>query len=232
MSKMQSFLGGVILTLLMCSSASAYEYNGEHWQSTFNWFMGDGCPDYVEQTVINALEDFSPVPHAFGGYLHKAPGADGYTTVYCAPAPVLELQFLPPGVSYDEQDTVLANAKWWWITQTQEITECDIWLGTDSLTRYNVVRLVKHELGHCFGLQHSEMNVAIMYSSPLFNRLHVDDLMGLSELYEQCFPVVDEWNNLFIPIVRARGTYYRLLQDEDGAWPWDIYDYWEVAECK
>jgi len=95
----------------------------------------------------------------------------------------------------DEAGAAVGKAKWWEVG-TSEITECDIWLST-SVGIIEIQAVAAHELGHCWGMQHSEVHSAPM--APVVGSYSptLDDLAGLIGLYGDCATVqIDKTGNI------------------------------------
>lgn len=79
-------------------------------------------------------------------------------------------------------------------TGIYRIEDCDITLGSGSMTAQYFVEAMTHELGHCLGLGHAHTNYkSIMgYSRSKNNELGADDIAGLLYLYPDGSVTMDE----------------------------------------
>jgi len=213
----------LILLLLISFPVYAYEFNGEKWKSPLEWYMGDGCGPLVKYEVEKALDEIAPLGHSYKGS-HPEVDQDWKSVIYCskelgASGSSLRRSNLKMSESYilSESGAIVGNTKWW--HANGEIVEFDIWLQEDLFL--GLGKIVRHELLHGFGLQHSLNENAIMFWSPSTNNLHIDDLAGLSMLYD-CKVKADQDANIFIPWVEWLGqNFSAFLMLEDG---YQVYD--------
>ena len=239
---------GVLLSVSTKTSAS--EYDGEHWQSTFMWYVDASCPSYVKPAVEEALEKHSPVESLFLGVWSRGVSQDSSNVIYCGYSDVQEMQLqqpLPYGLEYAVAEATAGRAKWYFFRESQKIVECDVWFGTASLTEENVELYVLHEvLGHCMGLQHSNDRDAVMYFAPNATGFHVDDYAGLTELYRLCRDkdYIDTLGNKYIARLDVedllavldnrehdmyRGVELSGYMDANTMWPAGLYNIKESA---
>lgn len=73
-------------------------------------------------------------------------------------------------------------ACWWFGTNECDIILDNTWPGMSAAEAARTV--VLHEAGHCFGLAHSDVSAAAMYSTYIGPKnLHADDIAGLRAIY-------------------------------------------------
>ena len=179
----------LLSTVLNMHPATAAEYDGEHWQSTFIWYVDISCPTYVKPTVEAVLEKHSPVAHLFISTWSLGVSQDSSNVIYCGYSDVQEMQLqqLPYRLEAATSETTAGRARWYFYREQQKIVECDVWFSSGSLTEETVELYVLHEVvGHCMGLQHSIDRDAVMYFAPTATGFRVDDYAGLTELYRLC----------------------------------------------
>jgi len=210
-------LAMVIGLIIGIKDANAYNFNGEHWESTYVWHMGAGCPSFVEQFADNILAKIVPVD-VEQSYDWPNVAQDNHSVIYCSDTPPDTALLLPgsdsSSITFDNSDVVAGNAHWYW--NGDVILECDIWLHED-IGLLGLFKILSHEVGHCLGLQHSFDFRALMYRTPRVSRAMVDDLAGLSLLYGTCESRVDKDNNILLHADGWMALIY-LLQ---GAWQLD-----------
>lgn len=240
-------IGMILATLiwgLMNHQAEAYEYDGEKWDlnDEFDYFMDPGCPDFLKLFFRPTVEKMSPIEIDRRGEITGYWGRDGMNRVFCGdepPGEPLQLSWATPGLWYKSEDiegsvgeAILGRAGWWYNNQ-KRIIECDMWFNSDRLTLFNVLLLIKHEYGHCLGLQHSESITSVMYRTALVRDLSADDWAGIYSLYNICETKQDKQLNTFIPVAEHPETGVLLsgILDEGGVWPYDVYEI-RPALCK
>lgn len=187
---------------------SGYEFYGAHWAKAYNYSIGTGCNYFQEFAFEKGLEEYSPV----GSYRerntsHASMEKNSAMTIYCSesvPPASLEIN---SGMQSDEQyltdeaGAVIGKARWWWPEGSKEISECDIWLS--SLAKISEIpAIAAHELGHCWGMQHSQLDSALMAPTVNSPGPTLDDLAGLSDLYGECATVqIDKTGRTFFPAI-------------------------------
>lgn len=215
----------LILLLLLSSTAQA-NYNGEKWNflSGFTWFLGEGCPAYVEQVAIDIFKTM-PVANTYGGSLGQPAviNRDNVNVLYCSEQePAQNLELPEPGISSDEQSIVAGKTRWWFeTTGAKWIREFDIWLRISTLSPLTVHRVVWHEAFHAMGLQHDQSEDALMYWATTVNEPDILDLKEISKLYNQCRVVADSNADLFIPgvdMTRWIKSQPQIVQDQFAAY--------------
>lgn len=240
----------MIATLMSFSLVHAAEYNGEHWESTFQWYIDASCPALVKTAVEEALDRYSPVDTQFVGIWSKGISQDSASVIYCGDSDVQQAQLqapLPYGLASSVADAldapyiVAGRAYRYYYTETQEMAECDVWLNSVIINEQLLDVLVLHELGHCMGLLHSSEENAVMYYVPTAKSFHIDDYAGLTELYSMCRDknFTDYMGNMYIARLdvedllealddRAydmfRGVELSAYLDAGGIWPSSVYN--------
>lgn len=195
---------GIVLAFSIVNLVHAAEYNGEHWQSTYLWYVDASCPAFVKNSVEEQLAKHSPVATQYVTVWNRGISQDSANVIYCGYSDVQETQVqlpLPYGLTSSVSETVAGRARWYHLTATQEIVECDVWLSSMYTNEDTVDRYVLHEvLGHCMGLRHSSEKDAVMYYAPRATSFHIDDYAGLTELYRLCrdSAFVDYKGNLYL----------------------------------
>lgn len=85
-----------------------------------------------------------------------------------------------------------------WIIATGEIQYCNIEILTHwdiEYIRRNLKNIILHEIGHFFGLEHSDNRQTIMYKGVnVIEELHQDDINGIKTLYGNgiIYPSIEE----------------------------------------
>jgi hypothetical protein len=232
-----AFLIALTLACVYISKAEAYEYNGERWLKKINWYMGTGCPSYVKDSAMmifdELTENVEDIETNHLGKWNLTPSKDQRTTIYCGTSDVQQTQIerLPWGIEMrvsqvltEDQDTVAGTAYWYYKSSNNEIVECDVWLNTDSLTVSNADKFVRHELGHCLGMKHSDVVSSVMYYAPVLPHYHVDDWAGLKRLYKDGRPIIDKYLNLYTGTVETTEGLASGILDAGKVWYDDVYN--------
>lgn len=190
------WLFGMAVGIFLCQSGYAFEPTGQKWAKEYVWELGGDCSVLVELFMPVALASYGRwIDYSRGDDFFDVPSIrDDKSTVYCSDAPVITEK--SEEINGDWMSS--GNAKWRWpITQNLTI-ECDIWIAQDAFP-LTILKILRHELGHCFGLGHSDIEDAIMYHAPSGNRLHVDDMAGMATVYGDCAIQIDRDGNKFMP---------------------------------
>lgn len=231
-----AFLTLLTLACLYISRADAYDYNGEKWMSRIDWYMGTGCPKYVKESALSVYDEIEANVEAietrYVTHWSQSPRQDERTTIYCGDTDVQDgnsiklpwwLEMREGRLLSDDGTTVVGRARWYYKPSDNEIVECDVWLNSSELTESTVDKYVRHEIGHCLGLQHSEEAVAVMYFAAILPYYHVDDWAGLKRLYQDYRPVVDAYLNLYTGLLDTRLGVASGIIDSGYVWPDDAY---------
>jgi hypothetical protein len=188
----------------------------------------DGCPAYVLPAIEKAFGLVSPVSFKNTG-IRESVGFDYKVTFYCADTPQQNLQKIPATVELEETDfateehTIGATTKRYWLHDTLQIIDFDIWLNLSVINSSNIDKILSHEILHGLGLRHSENPKALMYFVPSRSDMHADDLAAISLLYEICEDSVDEQFNYFMHKVPVEGENYYGILPNGGVWPKDVH---------
>lgn len=146
---------------------------------------GLGIPTY-DAALQTILDDINGIP---GAFLRLAlypddpanppapqPGDSTFTAATAAQRTI--------DICFTDQVITSGHARPHW-DATGQITSCEIRLDKNSSEKaHHFVKVLTHELGHCFGLDHpQETEAAIMSYFGDVTRLQIDDKMGLTYLY-------------------------------------------------
>ena len=166
------WLFGMAVGIFLCQSGYAFEPTGQKWNKDYVWEMGQGCSVLVELFMPIALEPYSRwVDSSKGDDFFDTPSIDdNKSVVYCSSAPVgaNDITERHDGVGSDW--AVSGNARWRFSSTYNLTIECDIWIYEDA-PLFSILKILRHELGHCFGLFHSDNENAIMFHTPLFTEI-------------------------------------------------------------
>ena len=186
----------VLIINLFSMSASAYKFLGPKWPGKNPvvpyWFNEKGCEDVTDEWE----------------YLHEA------FNVWCdVPTTAIDCEY--QGMTAQEKvapdNTHIlkwAKGKDWplggsivavcyvWSNQLNQITDYDIvfnnknwaWSTTGESGKMDVGHIATHEVGHALGMDHSEIQDAVMWHKAKqgeisHRKLHPDDSTGISALY-------------------------------------------------
>ena len=204
MKKLKFINALLVAVMLIAATPARAEFNGERWSQALGMLLrlGDGCPAYLEDIMLEVIAEYAPIPMKYFGRLPIPPEItqDGMNVLYCSdtyPAQQAVIQD-DPDIETDQESTVAGLAQWWFRQSTGEIIEADIWLRTSTLTPQTAYRFLTHEFMHAWGLQHDPDIKALMYYAPRRNTPHIYDLAELSRLYDQCENLADDEGNIFI----------------------------------
>ena len=216
------------LILLLPMISHGFEFSGEKWKQKIRYYYMEGCPAYVLPAFDAAFKTVSPVPFENTGVRFSV-GFDHKVTLYCADSPKDALQYIPSNIeSMDthfstEIQSIGATTRRYWIKDSMEIIDFDIWLNPKVITPENIDKILKHEVLHGLGISHSNNSDALMYFKPSRSNLHADDLAALNVLYETCEDAIDDDFNLFIYKTRLGGESYYAILPFGGIWPDDVH---------
>ena len=210
----------ILLIPSLCFSQEFEPYfNGEKWDIPLIWEVQE-CPEYVETLIPVSLSDILP-----STLTQEAVGrANVIITCSDTPPPQMLLKALTEG--FDSAWALLGHAEWHWNVFTLKIRNCDIWLNTLELDENNAEMAIKHEFGHCLGLQHNPHPDSVMNAHPTTSDWHAVDRQQVEMLYFGCPQrswVDKNLNNL--KVVEYEGRLHQGILDAGKVWPDDIYNY-------
>jgi len=225
------------LVLIICLSAfigdaldiiapsQGFEISGKRWYSEVTFYSSSNCPSFVVESLPQLITTMTPIPNSYGGKQNGV-GFDRKPTVYCSPERTQALSYLPETVDSDEVFSTLGSARRYWEKTTYKLVDCDIWLNSEFINPENIGKILRHEWGHCLGLEHEDQQLSIMATTLpniLSEELTINDLAGINVLYGLCIDEVDKEGNHFMHKVPFNGDFYYGIMPVDGVWPTHVH---------
>ena len=216
------------LSVLALPHSYGFEFTGERWRDNIPYHWMESCPAYILPAIEKAFESVSPVMFKNSG-IKKSVGFDYKVTFYCADTPYKNQQKIPLTVELEEtnfeteEQTIGATTRRYWLPDTLQIIDFDIWLNLSVINSSNINKILSHEILHGLGLRHSANPEALMYFVPSQSEMHADDLAAVSLLYGVCEDSVDEQFNYFMHKVPVDGKNYYGILPSGGVWPKDVH---------
>lgn len=229
---MKNIILFTILIIVFTTNVSAYKFLGAKWPGSSPvvpyWFNEQGCEDVPDEWeyMHDAFNVWCDVPSTVIESKYK-----GMTTVNKVAADSINILKWAKGKDWPLGGNVVAVCYTW--SKANIIKEFDIvfnnknwaWSTSGQSGKMDVGAIATHEVGHALGLDHSNIQDAVMYpkvkQGDISNRtLHPDDSTGISRLY----PRTDNNNHAPVitstPITQAiaglRYIYQVSAKDPDG----------------
>lgn len=193
----------------------------------------DEVMDWIEE--IDKELDVYGVPLSWSGN-HSDFDKDGLNTIGCAEDNPFSnaLIVLEEGLSWIEQPLTVQDVngnlftygvtRSVFYTDTGEIIEWDIWLSRLWMLVEDIAkRVIRHEFGHVFGLDHSEeFEDGLMNANGGDGRWDAETIARIDINYDKCTALNDEYFHLWIPKLWYDNKYWYGIMPEGGKWPYDL----------
>lgn len=217
-----AFLGDALNVIRL---GHGFEISQKRWYDEVVYFSMANCPAFVHENLEQVIANMTPIGNSYGG-AQESIGFDRKPSFYCAPKQIQAFSFLPDEVDSDEVFTTIGSARRYWSKAEFRMLDCDVWLNSEMISPENIKTVLRHEWGHCLGLDHEDNQLSIMAStlpSILSEELTINDIAGLNVLYDLCEDAIDSAGNHFMHKVPFDGEFYYGIMPANTVWPQAVH---------
>tara|TARA_R110000772_G_scaffold61076_1_gene137677 strand:+ start:2130 stop:2876 length:747 start_codon:yes stop_codon:yes gene_type:complete len=206
----------LVIALIVCmwgfwNAAYGQAASDKKWQqSEVQYQISEECSRFVGTYVRQAVREFSK---------HTVKLSTGSDDIYVSceyPSPFdNNIQYLPDGVSSEDESFVLGTTRTTWYTRSGEIISAHVWIDPIFAPIFNLKGVVFHEFGHAMGEPHTFGG--IMQSNAQGEYLDAHTIARLRDRYNKpASAVIDSEGDYYLPCLWVPSVISRLVGEREG----------------